>query len=215
MTDERVQRGMRIQLSGWRSDLANADVERVGWKIGLNAPPVMEALELDRPVIGWIASGTLLEHPAEFPLAGTTRLGAEPELAITVGEGGTVAALAPAIELVDIDKPFDDLVAILADNIFHRGVVFGAAVEARPLRGITARIVRDGAPEAELDLAETVGDPAEVVEIVGGRLEEAGEALQQGDRIIAGALTPILWAEPGHVVSLDLGPLGAVSLRYA
>ena len=215
MTDERVQRGMRTQLSGWRSALANADVERVGWKVGLNAPPVMEALELDRPVIGWIASGTLLEHPAEFPLAGTTRLGAEPELAITVGEGGTVAALAPAIELVDIDKPFDDLVAILADNIFHRGVVFGAAVEARPLRGITARIVRDGAPEAELDLAETVGDPAEVVEIVGGRLEEAGEALQPGDRIIAGALTPILWAEPGPSVELDLGPLGAVSLRYA
>jgi 2-keto-4-pentenoate hydratase len=151
----------------------------------------------------------------EFPLAGTTRLGAEPELAITVGEGNTVAALAPAIELVDIDKPFDDLVAILADNVFHRAVVFGAAVEPRPLEGITARIERDGAPEAELDLAEAVGDPKDVVDVVAGRLAEAGEELVPGDRIIAGALTPILWAEPGHAVALDLGPLGAVSARYA
>jgi 2-keto-4-pentenoate hydratase len=206
---------MRIQLAGWRSALASADVERVGWKIGLNAPPVMEALELDRPVIGWIASGTTLDPPAEFPLAGATRLGAEPELAITVGEGNTVAALAPAIELVDIDKPFDDLVAILADNVFHRAVVFGAEVEPRPLEGITARIERNGAPEAELDLAEAVGDPKDVVDVVAGRLAEAGEELAPGDRIIAGALTPILWAEPGRAVALDLGPLGAVALRYA
>jgi 2-keto-4-pentenoate hydratase len=215
LTDERVQRGMGIQLSGWRSALANADVERVGWKIGLNAPAVLEALELDRPVVGWIASGTTLDPPAEVPLAGTTRLGAEPELAITVGEGDTVAGLAPAIELVDIDRPFDDLVTILADNIFHRGVVFGAEVEPRPLEGITARIERDGAPEAELDLAETVGDPADVVALVAGRLAEAGEELAPGDRIIAGSLTPILWAEPGRSVALDLGPVGAVSLRYA
>jgi 2-keto-4-pentenoate hydratase len=176
LTDERVQRGMRIQLSGWRSALANADVERVGWKIGLNAPAVLEALELDRPVVGWIASGTTLAPSAEVPLAGTTRLGAEPELAITVGEGGTVAGLAPAIELVDIDRPFDDLVAILADNIFHCGVVFGAEVEPRPLQAITARIERDGAPEAELDLAETVGDPAEVIALVAGRLAERGRS---------------------------------------
>src|SRR3954449_10232277 len=88
---------MRIQLSGWRSALANADVERVGWKIGLNAPAVLEELELDRPVVGWIASGTLLEHPAEFPLAGTTRLGAEPELAITVSQGATVRRQGPAL----------------------------------------------------------------------------------------------------------------------
>jgi len=213
--DERIENGMRIQLAGWRSALASADVQRVGWKIGLNAPPVMEALEIDRPVIGWIASGTRLEPPAEFPTAGATRLGAEPELAITVDEGGTVGALAAAIEIVDVDKPFDDLTAILADNIFHKGVVFGPQAEARPLEGITARIERDGALEAELDLADKVGDPAAVVEVVGGRLEEVGEALEPGDRIIAGALTPILWAEPGMAVSLDLGPLGAVSLTYA
>ena len=92
--------------------------------------------------------------------------------------------------------------------------MFGPQVDARPLEGITARIERDGALEAELDLAEKVGDPAAVIEVVGGRLEEVGEALEPGDRIIAGALTPILWAEPGMAVSLDLGPLGAVSLTY-
>lgn len=212
--DERIERGMRAQLEGWRSALARPGVERVGWKVGLNAPPVMEALGLDRPVIGWIASGTTLEPRAELTTGGTTKLGAEPELAITVGADNAVAGLGPAIELVDIDKPFEDLAAILADDIFHRGVVFGPVSDPRPLEGITARIERDGAPEAELDLADTVGDPADVVELVAGRLAEVGEGLRPGDRIIAGSLTPILWAEPGAEAMLDLGPLGAVSVRY-
>lgn len=146
--DERIESGMRIQLAGWRSAMGLADVERVGWKVGLNAPPVMEALEIDRPVIGWLGSGTTLAAPAEFVTAGATKIGAEPELAITVGEGGNVAGLAPAIEIVDVDKSFDDLAAILADNIFHRGVVFGPQSEPRALPGITARIACDGEPEA-------------------------------------------------------------------
>jgi 2-keto-4-pentenoate hydratase len=212
--DERIESGMRIQLAGWRSAMGLADVERVGWKVGLNAPPVMEALEIDRPVIGWLGSGTTLAAPAEFVTAGATKIGAEPELAITVGEGGNVAGLAPAIEIVDVDKSFDDLAAILADNIFHRGVVFGPQSEPRALPGITARIACDGEPEAELELADAVGDPAEVVALVAGRLEEMGEVLEPGDRIIAGALTPILFAERVSAVALDMGPLGAVALRF-
>ncbi len=212
--DERIENGMKAQLAGWRSALSDAGVERVGWKIGLNAPPVMEALEIDRPVIGWIASGTTLEPPAEFPTAGTTRVGAEPELAITVGEGGAVAGMGPAIEIVDVDKPFDDLAAILADNVFHKGVVFGPHGDARPLEGITAHVEVNDAPEAELDLAAKV-DPEAIVAVVAGRLEDAGETLQPGDRIICGALTPILWAEPGTSVELDMGPLGAVALTFA
>jgi 2-keto-4-pentenoate hydratase len=211
--DERIAKGMNTQLDGWRDALAAPGVERVGWKVGLNAPPVMEALGIDRPVIGWIASGTALDPPGDVPTAGTTKLGAEPELAITVGADGAVAGLGPAIELVDVDQPFEDLAAILAADIFHHGVLFGPVSEPRPLDGITARVERDGAPEAELDLAQKV-DPEETVALVRGRLKELGETLEPGDRIIAGSLTPILWAEPGAEVVLDLGPLGSVALRY-
>jgi 2-keto-4-pentenoate hydratase len=212
--DERIENGMQTQLAGWREALQASGVERVGWKIGLNAPPVMEALGIDRPVTGWIASGTTLDVPAEFPTAGTTKVGAEPELAITVGEGGGVAGMGPAIEVVDVDKPFDDLAAILAGNVFHQGVVFGPHGDPQALEGITAHVVLDGAPEAEIDLAHAV-DPAAVIEIVGGRLREAGATLEPGDRIICGALTPILWAQPGTNVELDMGPLGAVALTFA
>jgi 2-keto-4-pentenoate hydratase len=212
--DERIEKGMHIQLQGWRSALS-AGVDRVGWKVGLNAPPVMEALEIDRPVIGWLASGTALPPGGEYSLTGGVKVGAEPELAITVGEGGSVAGLAAAIEVVDIDRGFTDIVPILAGNIFHRGVTFGDVVEPQALHGIEARIERDGAPEAQLDLAEAVGDPEAVIALVGGRLEEMGEELRPGDRIIAGALTPILWAERDTSVALDLGPIGGISLRFA
>ncbi|HEX3318371.1 MAG TPA: hypothetical protein VHR88_10145 [Solirubrobacteraceae bacterium] len=212
--DERIERGMTVQLERWRASLAESGTERVGWKVGLNAPPVMQALELERPVIGWMTSNTALEPPADVATAGTTKLGAEPELAITVGADGGVAGLGPAIELVDVDQPFEDLTAILAADIFHHGVLFGPVSAARPLEGITARIGRDGTPEAELDLAEKVGDPADTIALVRGRLEEMGEALQPGDRIIAGSLTPIQWAEPGAELVLDMGPLGSVAVRY-
>jgi 2-keto-4-pentenoate hydratase len=211
--DERIQQGMHAQLQAWRSALG-AGVERVGWTVGLNAPPVMEALEIDRPVIGWLASGTALPPGGEYALTGGVRVGAEPELAITVGEGGSIAGLAAAIEVVDIDRQFDKLVPILAGNIFHRGVTFGPVVEPCTLDGIAARIERDGEQEAELDLAAAVGDPAAVVELVAGRLEEMGVELAPGDRIIAGALTPILWPQPGTSVALDLGPIGSTSLRF-
>ena len=45
-----------------------------------------------------------------------------------MGDDGTVAGLAPALELVDLDTSFDDIEPVLAGNICHRGVIFGDEV---------------------------------------------------------------------------------------
>jgi 2-oxo-hept-3-ene-1,7-dioate hydratase len=212
--DERIERGMRTQLDRWRSAL-DRGAQRVGWKVGLNPPPIMEALGIDRPVVGYMVSETVVDAGGSVSLAGTTRPGAEPELAIHVGEDGGVGRLGAALEVVDIDQPLDDLEAILAADVFHAAVAFGPPAGARDLAGLTARITRDGEPVDEVDLAATVGDPAAVLAQVGGRLEEAGEGLAPGDVVIAGSLIQALPVKPGEDVALDLGPLGSVSLHFA
>src|SRR5713101_303788 len=136
VTDPRVVRGMRAQLASWRSRVAGG-ASRVGWKIGFNSPATQKQLGLDGTVVGHLTQATVLAPGASHSLAGSHLVCAEPEVAIHLGRdvpGGAgedasraaIAALGAAIELVDIDRPLDDLEAILAANVFHRAVVLGA-----------------------------------------------------------------------------------------
>src|SRR5262245_55682769 len=117
---------MQGQLARWRAALAHG-ASRVGWKTGINAPAVQRALGIDDVVLGHLPSATTLLPGATHSLAGGTRVGMEAEVALHVGTdlpGGAtpdaaraaVAGLGAAIELVDIDRPFDDLEAIVAGD---------------------------------------------------------------------------------------------------
>jgi 2-keto-4-pentenoate hydratase len=58
-------------------------------------------------------------------------------------------------------------------------------------------------------------DPAEVVGLIAERLAIAGEELREGQVIIAGSLTAIVFVEPGDRVEVDLGPLGSLEVGLA
>ncbi len=210
-TDAKVAAGMRAQL-GRRDAEIVAGAAPLGWKMGLTVAAVQEGLGLDGPVVGYMTSGTRLEPGAEVSLAGFTNAMCEPEVAIHVGEGGTIAALGAAIELVDIDLPFEDVEAILAANIFHRAVVLGEPVAGASLAGVTAQVSKDGEPLAEVTASDVVGDPAETVRFVADYLEPHGATLDPGHVIIAGSLTPPVAVQAGDLFEVDLGPLGQVDL---
>jgi 2-oxo-hept-3-ene-1,7-dioate hydratase len=123
----------------------------------------------------------------------------------------------PAVEVVDVDPGLEDLEAILAGDVFHRGVVFGEADSARAggdVSGVTARVRRDGSEEASAEAAEVYGDLPAIVQGVARRVGEAGEHLRAGERVIAGSLTPIVWVSPGDALEVDFGPLGALRLSF-
>ena len=63
--------------------------------------------------------------------------------------------------------------------------------------------------------ADVMGDPAEIVALVAQRLADAGESLDEGQVIIAGSLTPIVWVEPGDDVEVDLGSLGRLQVSFS
>jgi 2-keto-4-pentenoate hydratase len=217
---------MEAQLRAMAGRLA-AGAERIGWKVGLNAAPVQRALGIERPVVGHLTSATLLEPGGAVTAAGGTRVGIEPEVAVRLGRdlrpgvtanqaGAAIATLGPALEVVDVDLPFEDVEPILAGNVFHRGVLLGPAgpPPAEGMPGIRVRVARNGADEHEAEAASAMPAPGEVVALVAGRLAECGEALRAGDTVICGSLTPIVWVEPGDEVEADFGPLGMLTLSF-
>jgi 2-keto-4-pentenoate hydratase len=221
--DPRVKAGMRRQLRVRRERLEQGAAP-IGWKIGLNLGSVQRRLGLDRSVAGHLTTATLVEPGEPHSLAGGTNLGAEPEVAIEVGEdvGGdaapdtaraAIAGLAPALEVVDVDRPFDDVETIVADNVFHRAVALGTTAGSE-LEGVEAVVLVNGAEAHRLEVARAAGDLAETVIVIAGTLAACGERLRAGDRIIAGSLTPAVPIAPGDSVALDLGPLGRLELRF-
>jgi 2-keto-4-pentenoate hydratase len=207
-----VEAGMRALLARREAELA-AGAEPVGWKVGFNFPQLWPQLGIDAPVAGSLTSATVLEPGAPIRLDGWTRPLLEPEVAIHVAEEGGVAALAPAVELIDADLPFENLEAILARNIFHRGVLLGPADPARTtLEGFHCRVTKNG---QQVAVAEESEDPAATLAHVAGFLSAHGARLRPGERVIAGSLTPPVPVAPGDEVRVEIAPLGAVELRFA
>ena len=203
------------QLSHWRATL-DSGAHRLGWKIGLNPAPVQEKLGLSRPVVGHLTSATLLGADGSHSLAGATAPKAEPEIAIEIGPDKTIAGLAPAIELVDIPAlpggP-DEVGEVVAGNIFHRAVAIGSSVRVESPEGAHMTFSVDGRVVAEADVSDY--PIADMIHTVADTLDEAGERLEAGDRIIAGALTPPPDVQGGQRLTLDLGSLGAIEVQLA
>jgi 2-keto-4-pentenoate hydratase len=225
--DPRIARGLEAQLRVRRERLA-AGEEAVGWKVALNAPPVQQRLGISEPVIGFLSSGSRIEPGSEQSLAGTTALGVEAEIALHVSRdvppdadtetcASAIGAIAPALELVDVDLPFDDLELILARNVFHHAFALGADDPGRAggkLDGLSVVLARNGEVEQSVEAVAALPDPAGVVGLVANVLALGGELLCAGDVIISGALTPNVWPEKGDRVDVDFGPLGVLALSF-
>jgi len=225
MTEPAVLRGLEAQLAVRRERLA-AGERGIGWKIGLNVPFVQETLGISSPVIGFMTDAGLLASGASYSTGGTTMVAIEPEVALhiaaDVGAGAddeqaraAIGAIGAAIEVVDIDLPFDDVEPILAGNIFHRAVVLGDPVSERAggdLDGVSVRVERGGEVEHEAPDAAAAGDLPGTVRLVADLLAEAGNRLRAGETIIAGSLTPPVPVSAGDSVRVELGALGALTL---
>jgi 2-keto-4-pentenoate hydratase len=205
-----VERGTAALLTRRREILAQG-AEPIGWKVGFNVPAIQEKLGIDGPLAGFLTSDGLLEDGSEWD---DLPVVVESEVAVELGpDGRSIVALLPALELADPPDLELGVEQILAGNIFHRAVAFGPRVETQePGAG---RILVNAEQQHSLSAERTGANLDAMVEAVAGRLAEAGEELQPGDRIITGILAPPHEAQPGDTVRLELESLGAVELRFA
>lgn len=198
--DERVERGMRRQL-------ASAPEDRIGWKMALNAPAIMQALGLPEPALGWLSRERVAT--GDHPLAGSANPAVEPELVLEAGEAGAVARMGAALEVVDLDRPLEQVEEVIAGNVFHRAVAFGEL--GPPAEPGHAVFSLNGDERARITEIEP---PAQTLAFVGDFLARLGERLEPGDLVIAGALAPAAQVAGGDVAELTVEGVGSVSLRF-
>jgi 2-keto-4-pentenoate hydratase len=211
VSDSRIEQGMRAELA-LRRRMLDGGADPIGWKVAFNIPAVQELLGIDRPLAGFMTTDGLAQDGVTWPTHGEP-LVAEPEVAAEIAaDGRSIAALLPALEVSDPPDLALSLDAMLAGNLFHRAVVFGPRVEADAPG--PARVLVNGDLRAEVDSEGTSAHLAPMVEVIAGRLSDAGERLRPGDRIITGVIAPPAPVEDGDTVRLELECLGAVELTF-
>jgi 2-keto-4-pentenoate hydratase len=212
----RVAAALHAQLVRWRTAL-DAGERRIGWKLGLNIAEVEEVIGHD-PIIGHLTTATLLGTGESYIAQDGEDLRAETEVVLVIGQDvaadastdqarAAIAGAAVALEIVDVSRPPDELEGIVIENAFHRAFVLGPARPVDPSR-LEGRLTINGELRAS---ATTRDDHSAVVRAVAQLLAAAGEQLQRGDQILAGALTHVP-IQRGDEIEADIQTLGAANL---
>jgi 2-keto-4-pentenoate hydratase len=218
--DPRVRAGMAAQLELRRKRLA-AGERSLGWKLGFGTTAAMEKLGIAAPLVGFLTDRSVIAAGETPSVEGWVRPMLEPEIAATVGAvpaQGEIEAVGPAFELADVDPPPEDVEAILAANIFHRGVVLAepAAVSRVAPGDLRAELQRPGGKrEAIADPQAATGQLAGLVRHVAALLEAFGHALQPGEIVICGSLVPPIAVAGGDGMRYRLEPVGELAIALA
>jgi 2-keto-4-pentenoate hydratase len=111
---------------------------RAGWKIAINDANVQRSLGLSGSLVAALDGTQMLASGARYTAPDGAILLAEAEIALRFSRElaghvtsdevrGAIAAVAPAIELVDYQRAARDLEQILANGVFHAATVLGPA----------------------------------------------------------------------------------------
>ena len=227
--DPRVSAGLKRQFAMRRQMLA-AGARSVGWKVGFGAPASLALMQITAPLLGFITDSTVLESGATVAATGWDRGIVEFEVAVRLGQDlgpgssaaqsrDAVSAVGPAIELanVDLQVAATGVEEIVAGDIFHVGVIYGAMDADRAgldITGLVARILIDGVERAATaDLQATTGDYARIVTTVADTLAANGETLRAGDTIITGSVIPPIPVTEGREFTFALEPFEPISVH--
>jgi 2-keto-4-pentenoate hydratase len=209
--DPRVRRGMEAQLAERRARI-EAGEEPLGWKVGFGTPAALEKLGTAAPLVGYLMRPALAESGAPYSIAGFANPMLEPEVAVRIGPDLGIASLGPAFEIADVEDS-DDVEAMLAGNLFQRGVVLGPAV-GRSTLGVSARVIVNGEPTEVEDPEAAPGPAGALVRHVADLLDVYGERLQEDEVIITGSIVPPISVSPGDRVEYELTGIGSISLSF-
>jgi 2-keto-4-pentenoate hydratase len=224
-----VARGIECQVAAIAAVRARGETI-IGWKLGLGAPSAREELGLPGPLVGFLGSAAVLPSGATVHVDGWARPALEPELAVHIGSGPGASAgsgaptpaitgVGPAIEVVDLDVPREDLEAVVGGNIFQRHVILGAAEPSRAggdTTGITGSVTCGG------DQVSLTNDPTALT----GRLDmlttyvarwlaAVGERLEPGQVIICGSIVPLIFASIGDEFVYRCDPHGDLAVSFS
>jgi 2-keto-4-pentenoate hydratase len=221
--DERVVDGMRVHLQAQR-DKGGA---RVGWKMGLGVPAALERLGTTGPLVAELRDATLLESGAELSVDGWANPILEPEVAVLFGAdvepgasreatASAIAAIAPAIEMVDLASQPTDPGEVLRGGFAHRAVLLGPRREGFDLSGIATTVTANGEVIAanEDPQGAVGGDILALVQHAADYLAAFQEKLAAEQFLITGStIAPPPQVRAGQDLVYELAGVGSVSVQ--
>jgi len=186
-----------------------------GLKLGLTSAAKMAQMGVDEVIWGRLTDAMLVPDGGEVSLAGRIHPKAEPEVAFLV-EGGAVAAVAPALEVIDsryVDFRFT-LPEVVADNTSAAGFVVGPwSPVPDDVDALDVTLEVDGRVAQQGSTAAILGDPrrafAEAARLAGRH----GVELADGWVLLAGAATAAVPLTEGTWVRATVSQLGTATLR--
>ena len=219
--------GMQAQLAVWRHSV-QAHGHRLGWKIGFGDRAAQQRAGLAKPVIGFLRRDRLLQSGGEFQIPKNSVIKAEVEVAIRMGREvaagisavqaqDAIAAIAPAVEVVDVTAPLVGIEALLRGNLYQAAVVIGSeqhAIPSAPREFIQARLQVNGAPWRDSEPQRLPEHFGEIVQVVAQTLSAHDEHLAAGDWIICGAIIEPLVVKPGDRIDVQMSPFERLALVF-
>jgi 2-keto-4-pentenoate hydratase len=214
--DPRARAALASQLASWHEAL-DAGAARVGWKLGIgDAEHIGEEI-----AVGHLTSASVLAPGSAFVGDRMASLSVDAEVALKLGRDvgpdvdqagarAAIAAYGPALEIVDLGRAGERPEAVIAGNVFHRAVAFGAFSVDMP-DGADGRLLVNGKVRAS---APAPADFADRVCAAARLLASVGEGLRAGDHLITGSVVQIP-VQSGDYVVADLGSLGTVAVAIA
>jgi 2-keto-4-pentenoate hydratase len=228
VTEPKARRGLETAFAELRAQVAAGD-RRAGWKIAVTSPDTQAQLGLTGPLLGALTISRIWDEGDALRVLAPGLHFVEVELALRLGRdvapsssladcAAAIDEIAPAIEILSVDGPFDDVEVVLAKNAYHAGVVFGRwspVPDGFSVEALSFDLKVDGVNVAQLDPSLLVGEPAEVVRFVADLLANFGERLEAGQRIICGVMNPTVRVRGPARIEALVAPLGRVALQIA
>ena len=222
--NELVERGLAAHLR--RVAAGAGDGTRLGWKVAFNVPPIQQRLGLSGSLIAGLWRKSLHDAARPYSLQGLSSPALEAEVAVWLGrdvtpdepESAAASAIhqwAPAIEIVDFDRPFDQLDLILEEGVFHRAVVLGERVATPPgaeLGGHRVTVQYGGRTLCNVDAREATGHAPRVLLHLARLLAPHGQKLAAGDVVILGSMNPLTPAVPEGTFAVSITGIGETSV---
>lgn len=202
---------------------------RIGVKLGFTSRAKMIQMGVDDLIWGKLTDAMLVEDGGEIDLSGFIHPRVEPELAFLIGRRlagrvsmleaqAAISAVAPAMEIIDSryrDFQFS-LADVVADNTSGAALVVGAwrssDVDISNL-GMVMSI--DGVSTQIGSTAAILGHPLRTIVAAARLAGAAGEALEPGDIVLAGAATAAEPLRAGIHVMLEAQHLGLAAFSVA
>jgi 2-keto-4-pentenoate hydratase len=199
-----------------------------GYKIGLTTRRMQQMCGIDHPIAGVVLASRIHHAPASVSLTDFVRLGIEAELAVQLSRplpappltrdavSACVGAVAAAFEMVE-DRLADykalDLISLVADNSWNRGIVLGKPRELRDLSDLEGMLSINGTEADRGNSCDVLGHPLDAVVWLGEHLSRRGQALAPGQWVMTGSIVPTKFPKSGERYVFSLGPLDPVELE--